>query len=127
MSDPKHFDTNLPFLQPHDVPHRIDLTIADIEVMHAVAGRDVECLHPTSLVHTRSRGPLDGVSTSPFVSNPSLTDSGENSRKAGELPSESANTNDGSSVSDSPLDMELTLKDHKRFKHTKDVQPDFVI
>ena len=41
MSDPKHFDTILPFLQPHDVPHRIDLTIADIEAMHAAAGQVV--------------------------------------------------------------------------------------
>ena len=52
MSDPKHFDTILPFLQPHDVPHRIHLTITDIESMHAAADRDVEFLHPTSLVHT---------------------------------------------------------------------------
>ncbi len=35
------------------------------------------------LVHTRSRGPLDSVSESPFVSDPSLADSGENSRNAG--------------------------------------------
>jgi hypothetical protein len=44
-----------------------------------------------------------------------------------ELPAESANTNDDIRVSDSPLDMELTLKDHKRFKHAKDVPPDAVI
>ena len=127
MSDHKHFDTILPFLQLHDVPHRIDLTIADIEAMHTAAGRDVEFLHPTSLVHTRSRGPLDSVSASPFVSDPSLADSGENSRNAGDLPAESANTNDDIRVSDSTLDMELTLKDHKRFKHAKDVPPDAVI
>ena len=58
MSDPKHFDTILPFLQPLDVPHRIDLTIADIEAMHTVAGQDVDFFHSTSNVHTRSRGPL---------------------------------------------------------------------
>jgi hypothetical protein len=34
MSDPKHFDTILPFLQPLDVPHRIDLTIDSIESIH---------------------------------------------------------------------------------------------
>jgi hypothetical protein len=67
------------------------------------------------------------VSTLPFVSNPSLADSGENSRNVGELPGESANTNNGIRVSDTPLDMELTLKDHKRFKHAKDVPPDAVI
>jgi hypothetical protein len=30
MSDPKHFGTMLPFLQPTDVSHKIDLTVADI-------------------------------------------------------------------------------------------------
>ena len=30
-------------------------------------------------------------------------------------------------LSDYPLDIELTLKDHKRFKHAKDVPPDDVI
>ena len=83
MSDHKHFDTILPFLQLHDVPHRIDLTIADIEAMHTAAGRDVEFLHPTSLVYFRSRSPLDSVSASPFVSDPSLADSGEISQNVG--------------------------------------------
>ena len=48
MSDPKHFDTILPFLQPLDVPHRIDLTSADIKTMYTVAEQDVDFLHPTS-------------------------------------------------------------------------------
>ncbi len=34
MSDPPHFDTILPFLQPGDVGHKIDLTVDDIEKMH---------------------------------------------------------------------------------------------
>ena len=67
------------------IPHRFDLTIADIEAMHTAEGRDVEFLHPTSLVHSRSRGPLDSVSVSPFVSDPSLADSGEISQNVGEL------------------------------------------
>ena len=70
---------------------------------------------------------LDSVSASPFVSDPSLADWGENNRNAGELPAETANTNDDIRVSYSPLDMELTLKGHKRFKHAKDVPPDAVI
>jgi hypothetical protein len=77
MSDPKHFDTILPFLQPLGVPHRIDLTIADIEAMHTVAGQDVDFLHPTSNVHTRSRGPLDVAHSLSLVSDPSPSDSGE--------------------------------------------------
>ena len=127
MSDPKHFDTILPFLQPLDVPHRIDLTIADIEAMHTVAGQDVDFLHPTSNVHTRSRGPLDVAHSLSLVSDPSPSDSGENSRDSGEIQAESLNTNAETRVSDSPLDMELTLQDHRRFKHAKDVPPDAVI
>ena len=88
-------------------------------------GRDVEFLHPTSLVHTRSRGLLDGVSKTPSVSNPSLADLGENSRNTGELQAESANTNDVIRVSDSPLDMELTLKDHKKISKTINDRPNF--
>jgi hypothetical protein len=34
MSDPDHFDHILPFLQPADVPHKIDLTAADVLRMH---------------------------------------------------------------------------------------------
>jgi hypothetical protein len=39
MSDPQHFDTILPFLQPLDVPHRMELTIADIEACILLQGR----------------------------------------------------------------------------------------
>ncbi len=127
MSDPKHFDTILPFLQPLDVPHRIDLTVADIEAMHTVAGQDVDFLHPTSNVHTRSRGPLDDAHSSSLVSDPSSSDSGENSRDSGEIQAESLNTTAETRVSDSSLDMELTLQDHRRFKHAKDVPPEAVI
>jgi hypothetical protein len=54
MSDPKHFDTILPFLQSTDVPHKIDLTVADIANMHKDAGQDIDLLHTTSTMHTRS-------------------------------------------------------------------------
>ena len=37
------------------------------------------------------------------------------------------NANAETKVCDSPLDMELTLQDHRRFKHAKDVPPDAVI
>ena len=34
MSDPKHWDHILPFMQPGDVPHRIVLTDVDIRAMY---------------------------------------------------------------------------------------------
>jgi hypothetical protein len=102
--------------------------------MHTVAGQDVDFLHPTSNVHTRSHDPLDIAHASSLVSNPSPSDSGdntrdsgENTRDAGEIKAESLNANAETRVSDSPLDMELTLQDHRRFKHAKDVPPDALI
>ena len=102
--------------------------------MHTVAGQDVDFLHPTSNVHTRSGGPLDIAHASPLVSNPSPSDSGENTRDsgentrdAGEIQAESLNANAETKVCDSPLYMELTLQDHRKFKHAKDVPPDAVI
>ena len=35
LSDPKHWDDILPFMQSEDVPHRIALTDVDIRAMHA--------------------------------------------------------------------------------------------
>jgi hypothetical protein len=35
MSDPKHFDHILPFLQPADVHHAIPLTVQEVVCMHA--------------------------------------------------------------------------------------------
>jgi hypothetical protein len=40
LSDPKHWDHILPFMQPEDVPHRIALTDADIRAMHAADGHE---------------------------------------------------------------------------------------
>ena len=36
LSDPKHWDHILPFMQSGDVPHKIAPTDADIRAMHAV-------------------------------------------------------------------------------------------
>jgi hypothetical protein len=74
MSDPKHFDTILPFLQPTDVPHKIDLTVADIDKMHKDAGQDIDFLHDTSTIQTRSRVPVLNADQIPSLSYP--TDSG---------------------------------------------------
>ena len=38
LSDPKQWDHILPFIQSGDVPHRIDLTDADIHTIHAADG-----------------------------------------------------------------------------------------
>ncbi len=40
LSDPKHWDHILPFMQPGDVPHRIALADADIGAMLAADGHD---------------------------------------------------------------------------------------
>ncbi len=50
LSDPKHLDHILPFMQPGDVPHKIDLTNADIRDMLHEEG-DV----PADVVTTRSQ------------------------------------------------------------------------
>ncbi len=73
MSDPRHFDTILPFLQPGD-GHKIDLTVDDIAKMHAVSASSISA--PTTVIQTRSRGSSSLV---PFSSTltPS-SDSGEN-------------------------------------------------
>ena len=42
LSDPRHFDHILPFLQPDDLPHKIALSPADICDMHAEDGDDIE-------------------------------------------------------------------------------------
>ncbi len=70
MSDPKHFDTILPFLQPTDVPHKIDLTVADIAKMHKDAGQDIDFLHTTSTIQTRSRAPALNADQIPSLSYP---------------------------------------------------------
>ncbi len=40
LSDPKHWDHILPFMQPGDVPHRIALTDEDIRAMYASDGHE---------------------------------------------------------------------------------------
>jgi hypothetical protein len=54
LSDPKHLDHILPFMQSGDVPHKIDLTNADIRDMHA-ADRHEDGDVPVDVVTTRSQ------------------------------------------------------------------------
>ena len=129
MSDPKHFDHILPFLQPADVHHAIALSSADVVQMHAIddaaastggelAGdalaapsTDSRALRTRALPATPDSGePLEQaqarVSGEHDHVSP-LSDSGEQARVTGR---ESARaTND------------LSLKDHKAFKHGRDV------
>jgi hypothetical protein len=52
MSDPDHFDHVLPFLQPADVPHKIDLTAADVLRMHK---EDFKTLASADSIASRTR------------------------------------------------------------------------
>ena len=134
LSDPKHFDHILPFLQPADVHHSIPLDSDDIGRMHAIddaatfeAGEhdmhthDVdeapdageqdagepdagECDAATEMRRvTRAR--THAVQPGP------LTDSGEQAQVQ-EKESVKAPTK------------HLSLKDHKHFKHGRDVPPE---
>ena len=62
LSDPRHFDTILPFLQPGDVGHKIDLTVEDIQKMHAADNRHE--FTPTMPLHTRSQRPISHPTSS---------------------------------------------------------------
>jgi hypothetical protein len=53
----------LPFLQPGDVGHKIDLTADDMEKMHAASASSISA--PTTTIQTRSR---DSSSLSPVSS-----------------------------------------------------------
>ena len=78
LSDPKHWDHILPFMQPGDVPHRIALTDADIRATHAVDG------------HEDSDVPVDVVTT--------RSQAASKLRTSGELPAPSATSNSGEKV-----------------------------
>jgi hypothetical protein len=75
LSDPKHWDHILPFMQPGDVPHRIALTDADIRDMHAVDG------------HEAGDVSVDAVTT--------RSQAASKFRASGELPAPSATCNRG--------------------------------
>ncbi len=54
LSDPKHWDHILPFMQPGDVLRRIALTDGDIRAEHAADGHD-DSEVPVDVVTTRSQ------------------------------------------------------------------------
>jgi hypothetical protein len=76
LSDPKHWDHILPFMQPGDFPHRIALTDEDIRAMHVSDGHENDDV-PMDVVTTRSQA-TSKLSTSGELSAPSTTsNSGE--------------------------------------------------
>ena len=62
LSDPRHFDTILSFLQSGDVGHKIDLTVEDIQKMHATDNRHDSS--STMSLHTRSQRPISHPTSS---------------------------------------------------------------
>ena len=108
LSDPKHFDHILPFLQPDDLPHKIDLSAAEICDMHAADGDHIDMpvrrstrpgrdtMHNSlDAEHTAPRlagAPANTRQKEPSVALPSVApvntssddDSGENAQDSGE-------------------------------------------
>ncbi len=125
MSDPRHFDTIWPFLQPGDVGHKIDQTVDDIEKIHKTSSSSISV--PTTTIQTRS---CDSSSLSPVSSTltPS-SDSGENISLPDQGEQGIIQTSESTDRTDRIADMvdnllsenDLTLKQHKAFKQTEDV------
>ena len=144
LSDPKHFDHILPFLQPSDVHHSIPLSNADVVRMHAhddaealAAGKnsgDVE-----EQIEAQGRRSGNALGQQPLV------DSGEHRRSSAKSGEQTAAQGAASPritratsrrIADSGeqahvQDLEsaappkcLSLKEHKRLKHGRDVPPE---
>jgi hypothetical protein len=132
MSDPRHFDTILPFLQPGDVGHKIDLTVDDISNMHVSSASSIST--PNTVIQTRSRGSSSLGSSSSSTLTPS-SDSGENAPLPDQGEQGIIQISESSDKTDRITDMvdnllcenDLTLKQHKAFKQTEDSTPEEVI
>ena len=131
MSDPRHFDTILPFLQPGDVGHKIDLTVDDIAKMLAASASCISA--PTTAIQTRSRGSSSLVPVSSTLT-PS-SDLGENVPLPDQGEQGIIQTSESSDRTARIADMvdnllrenDLTLKQHKAFKQAENVPPAAVI
>ena len=94
MSDPRHFDTILPFLQPGDVGHKIDLTAMTLK--RCIRHPSLVCISvPTTVIQSRSRSSssLSPVSSTLTPSSDSgenipLPDQGEQGKQADDVPPE---------------------------------------
>ncbi len=120
LSDPKHWDHILPFMQSGDVPHRIALTDADIRAMH-VADDHEDGDVSIDVVTTRSQA-VSKLRTSGELPAPSATsNSGE---KVQEL---SVSTRLGNMIDDMVRGAQQVtsskpmLQDYNKFKHGKEV------
>jgi hypothetical protein len=89
LSNPKHWDHILPFMQPRDVPHRIALTDTDIRAMHAADSHEDGDV-PVNVVTTRSQA-------------------ASKLRASGELPAPSATSNSGEKCENCQYQIELTV------------------
>ena len=131
MSDPRHLDTVLSFLQPGDVGHKIDLTVDDIAKMHTASDSGISA--PTTTIQNRSCGSSSFGPVSSTLT-PS-SDSGENVPipDQGEkgiiqtLESSDRTARIADLVDNLLCENDLTLKKYKDFKQAEDVTPEVVI
>jgi hypothetical protein len=131
MSDPRHFDTILPFLQPGDVGHK--LISPPMTLKRCIRHPPLGISDPTTTTQARSRG---SSSLSPVSSTliPS-SDSGENISLPDQGEQGIIQTSESSDRTDRIADMvdnllyenDLTLKQHKTFKQAEDTPPEVVI
>ena len=122
-------------LQPGDVGHKIDLTVEDIQKMHATDNPHDSA--STMSLHTRSQRPISHPTSSGEIASTLVpsSDSGENMRRLDQEEQdvrqnlESSNTTDRitNMVDDLVRAKDLTPKEHKAFKHAEEVPPEAVI
>ena len=121
LSDPKHFDHILPFLQPADVHHVIPLTGQDILRMHAADDAHLNgCLAESEPPDAgeQTRRPITRARR--VVTEHSFPDSGEKAQ----VHDEESEKGLKAQVHNGESDKGLTLKEHKSLKHGRDVTPD---
>jgi hypothetical protein len=122
LSDPKHFDHVLPFLQPADVHHAIPLTGQDILRMHAAD--DVNLNDSSAEAESPDAGEFNAgerdISDIPSDDAPRITRA--RARVVEEHPS--ADSGEKTQVQDGESAKCLTLKEHKALRHGRDVTPE---
>ena len=134
LSDPKHFDHILPFLQPADVHHSIPLDSDDIGRMHAIddaatleAGEHDMHTHDVEEAPDageQDAGEPDAGECDAAAEMRRVTRARTHAVKPGPLTDsgEQAQVQEKESVK-APA-KHLSLKDHKHFKHGRDVPPE---
>jgi hypothetical protein len=122
MSDPKHFDHILPFLQPADVHHTIPLTAQEVVRMHAkddvpvaVGASDL----PTDRISRSGEPSLSPAAASSFPPQSRAT----RSATTLSFPDSGESVQVRSKESVQKDVVYLSPKEHKRFKHGREVPP----